>query len=123
MANRSRYQGYWLSEEGLDKIATMRRGGYTIEEIAKVIGVHRDTVHRWAKKNSALHDILLINSEVAIVEVESQLMRNIKGGNQRALEFFLLNRASSRWGNTQKVEHTGSVTLEHLQKTLSGKEY
>ncbi|MGE4321216.1 MAG: helix-turn-helix domain-containing protein [Acholeplasmataceae bacterium] len=123
MANRSRFQKYWLSSDGLDKIATMRKGGYTIEEIAHTIGIGRSTIHKWAQNNETLKDILLINSEVAIIEAESQLMKNIKNGNQRAVEFFLLNRASNRWGNTQKVELTGSVTIEQLQKTLEGKKY
>lgn len=120
MANRSRYMGYWLSVDGLDKIATMRKGGYTIDEIAHAIGITRSTLHKWAKNNSTLKDNLFLNSEIAIVEVESQLMKNIKEGNQRAVEFYLLNRASSRWNNKQEVKVQGSVDINFIMEKLSG---
>jgi len=123
MANRSRYRDYWLSEDGLEKIATMRKGGYTIDEIAKTIGVGRGTIHRWAKENETLKNNLFLNSEIAIVEVESQLMKNIKSGNQRAVEFYLLNRASSRWNNRQEVEHKGSVDVNHIIQKLAGDKF
>lgn len=123
MANKSRFQKYWLSGDGLDKIATMRKGGYTIDEIAKIIGVGRSTIHRWSKEDKTLRDILLLNKEVAIIEAESQLMKNIKNGNQRAVEFFLKNRASDRWNDSQEIKHTGSVSIEHIIETVGGDKF
>lgn len=78
MAGKSKYE-YWISTEGLIKIEGWARDGYTDEEIAKVIGIHRDTLCQWKKKYPSIADTLKRGKDVVDRKVENSLLKRALG--------------------------------------------
>lgn len=69
----------WRTSDGLLKIKGMARDGLTREEIAKKIGIHRDTLNEWCKKFPDFSDALKEGSEIVDTEVEDALLKRALG--------------------------------------------
>lgn len=78
MAGKSKFE-YWISIEGLIKIEGWARDGYTDEEIAKSIGIHRDTLYVWKNKYPAIADTLKKGKDVVDRKVENSLLKRALG--------------------------------------------
>lgn len=78
MAGKSKFE-YWISTEGLIKIEGWARDGYTDEEIAKSIGIHRDTLYVWKNKYKAIADTLKKGKDVVDRKVENSLLKRALG--------------------------------------------
>ena len=48
----------WLTEENLLRLEAWSRDGLTLEQIAKNIGVSRETLNEWKKKKPDISDAL-----------------------------------------------------------------
>lgn len=70
---------YWISTDGLLLIEGWARDGLTKEQIAKNIGISRDTLNEWEKKFSDISDALKKGREVADRIVENALFKNATG--------------------------------------------
>ncbi len=70
----------WLKPEGLLKIEGWARDGLTDEQIAKNMGINRDTLYSWKKKYSDISDTLKKGKEVVDREVENSLLERALGG-------------------------------------------
>ena len=70
----------WLEPEGLLKIEGWARDGLTKEQIAKKIGISRDTLNEWEKKYSDISDTLKKGKEIVDREVENSLLERALGG-------------------------------------------
>ena len=69
----------WLTKEGLLKIGAWARDGLTKEQIAKNMGISRDTLNTWEKKYPDISDTLKKNREVADIIIENALYEKAKG--------------------------------------------
>lgn len=69
----------WLTPEGLLKIQGWARDGLTDKEIAKEIGISKQTFYDWQKKYSDFSDSIKKNKEVADRSVEDALFRKATG--------------------------------------------
>lgn len=78
MAGKSKFE-YWISTEGLIKIEGWARDGCTDEEIAKAIGIHRDTLYVWKKKYPVIADTLKRGKDVVDRKVENSLLKRALG--------------------------------------------
>lgn len=70
---------YWLSEEGLLRIAAWARDGLTDDQTSKNMGICRDTLNEWRKRFPAISDALKKGKEIVDIEVENALHRRAMG--------------------------------------------
>ena len=70
---------YWLTPEGLIKLEGWARDGLTDDQIAKNIGINRDTLYRWKKAHSDISDALKRGKEVIDRQVENALLTRALG--------------------------------------------
>lgn len=70
---------YWLTPEGLIKLEGWARDGLTDEQIAKNVGINRDTLYRWKKAHSDISDALKRGKEVIDRQVENAILSRALG--------------------------------------------
>lgn len=73
MAN-SKFE-YWITEEGVTILVAYARNGFTTDEIAKKIGVSRNTLNRWRKKFKNIDIALKAGFETSNLLVENSLFK------------------------------------------------
>ena len=73
----------WLTPEGLLKIEGWARDGLTDEQIAKCMGISRDTLYSWKNKYPDISDTLKEGKEVVDRNVENALLERALGGTHR----------------------------------------
>ncbi|PAE20515.1 helix-turn-helix domain-containing protein [Robertmurraya siralis] len=69
----------WITKEGLLKIEGWARDGLTDEQIAKNMGIKRQTLYDWKKKYPDISDALKKGKEVVDREVENALLKRALG--------------------------------------------
>lgn len=69
----------WITKEGLLKIEGWARDGLTDEQIAKNMGIKRQTLYDWKKKYPDISDALKRGKEVIDREVENALLKRARG--------------------------------------------
>ena len=88
-----------------------KRKGCNITAACDAVGISRQTYYEWRKEeefNRKCEEV-----EESLVDMaEVQLIKNIREGNQRAVEFFLCNRAPDRWKKMIRQDLRGSVKVE-----------
>lgn len=106
----------WLEPDGLLLLGAWARDGLTDEQIAKNMGICRDTLFQWKKRFSDISDTLKKGKEVVDIEVENSLLK-------KALGFTTTEVTKERVLNpeTGKIELvvTKSVTKEILPDTTA----
>lgn len=70
---------YWLTDEGLLRIAGWARDGLIDSQIAKNMNVAYSTLREWVKKFPALSAVLKESKEVVDREVENALLKRALG--------------------------------------------
>lgn len=75
---KGKYQD-WLTEEGLLLIEGWARDGLTYEQIAKNMGINRETLNRWKKLYPNISNALKKGRQVVIRELENALIKRAKG--------------------------------------------
>lgn len=70
----------WITENNLLKLRAWARDGYTDEQIACKIGISRQTLYRWRKKEEEIDKALKKGKEIADIEVENALFSRAVGG-------------------------------------------
>ena len=70
---------FWLTRGGLLLIASWRRSGLSVEEIAKKIGVSQKNLERLEKENAALSEALRYDREQTDAMVEEALLKKALG--------------------------------------------
>lgn len=70
---------YWLTEEGLLLLEGWARDGLTDEQIAKNMGIKRQTLYEWKNKYPDISDTLKKGKEVVDREVENALCKRALG--------------------------------------------
>lgn len=69
----------WLEPDGLLLLGSWARDGLTDEQIAKNMGICRDTLIQWKKRFPDISDTLKKGKEVVDVEVENSLLKRAMG--------------------------------------------
>ena len=70
---------FWLTREGILLIASWRRGGSSVSEIAEKIGVSPKKLESMAKSENALYDALRYGREQTDAMVEEALLKKALG--------------------------------------------
>lgn len=69
----------WITEQGLGIVAGWKRNGLTDEQIAKNIGVRRETIYDWAKRFPNFSNAVKTGREQADLQVENALFKRAVG--------------------------------------------
>lgn len=98
---------YWLTPEGLIKLEGWARDGLTDEQIAKNIGISRETLNQWKNKYADISDTLKRGKEVVDYEVENALLK-------RALGYTVKEEKLTKGGEVVELEREvpGDVTAQ-----------
>lgn len=123
----------WLTKEGLLKIEGWARDGLTDEQIAKNMGISRQTLYDWKNKYPDISDALKRGKEIVDREVENALLKRALGykykeirtetdeyGRVKTIEiekevvpdvtaqiFWLKNRKPTEWRDKQEFDIGG----------------
>ena len=112
---KGKYQK-WLEPENLILLEGWARDGLTDEQIAKKIGINRDTLNDWKKKYPVISDTLKKGKEVVDYQVENALLQSALDGNTTAQIFWLKNRRPDKW--REKQDKDDNSALEKLDDIL-----
>lgn len=137
MAGRKGKYLEWLEPDGLLRLEAWARDGLTQEQIAKNIGIRRETLIQWSNQFPNISNALKRGKEVVDIEVENALLKralgyeyeevktiiekDAKGNPKTKVEktkkqvvpdvtagiFWIKNRKKQQWRDTHKFEHTG----------------
>lgn len=123
----------WVTPEGLAKVEAWRRDGCSVEEVARRIGVNRDTVRAWGKRFPEFAEAMRRGADDFDDEVEAALMRAAIGydyeeealdkegfvhkvkkhqpANITAMIFWLKNRRPEQWREKREVRVDGALEV------------
>ncbi len=106
----------------LEEIKDWCRNGATDEEIAKRLGISRDSLYEYKKQFSDFSDILKKNKDFVDLEVENALLQSALNGNITAQIFWLKNRRPDKWRDkpAEEKEEQESVSVNITIEDLSG---
>lgn len=138
MAPRSKKGKYhrWITDEGLALLQGWARDGLIDEQIAKNIGIRRQTLYQWQRRFPSISDALKKGKEVVDYEVENALLkralgyqcveirkRTIDGRSEEVTEtvrhvpadvtaqiFWLKNRKRQTWRDRMPEEEQGKAS-------------
>ena len=97
------------------------RDGLTLEQIAKNLGISKDTLYSYKNKYSDFSDALKKGREVVDYEVEGALYKAAMSGNVTAQIFWLKNRKAKEWKDRKEALEIEIATkeLELKEKKLA----
>ena len=101
----------WLDEEHLLLLEGWARAGLTDEQIAKNIGVRRETIYAWKKQYPNFSNALKKGKEVVDFEVENALLKAALSGNTTAQIFWLKNRKPEVWRDKVEAPESKEVRV------------
>src|SRR5690554_4603805 len=123
----------WITKKGLEIITGWKRNGLTDEQVAKNIGVRRETIYDWARRFEHFSNAIKSGRESADLQVENAMFKRAIGfketlkkpmkirqsngaetvvsveeevyypPNTAAIVFWLKNRKSEVWRNDDRV--------------------
>lgn len=108
MARPSKYETHVAPR--FEEIKDWVRNGATDEEVAKKLGISRDSLCEYKKQFSEFSDLLKKNKEYVDSQVENALLKSALSGNITAQIFWLKNRRPELWRDkpTQQEEDQAS---------------
>lgn len=125
----------WIKKENLLRIQGWAKDGLDNQQIAGNIGISRQTLYKWMKKNPHIENALRVGKDTADRQVENAMFKNAIGydyeeemitndgrvvkvkkharANVNAQIFWLKNRKPEKWRDKveQSIEHSGSVNF------------
>jgi len=98
-----------LIKDKLILVEGWARDGLTDEQIAKNLGISKDTFYQYKKRYSDFSDSLKRGKEIVDYEVENALLKNALNGNITAQIYWLNNRKPKRWKNKRNEEENNTI--------------
>lgn len=109
----------WLEPDNLTKLRSWARDGLTNEQIAKKIGVKRQTFQRWLSTYSDMSDALKKGKEIVDAEIEDSLISIMKKHTVTTTQYkmvkkdaFNLKAERSKFANIYKLDHPNATAEE-----------
>lgn len=96
------------------------RDGLTLEQIAKNLGISKDTLYSYKNKYSDFSDALKKGREVVDYEVENALYKAAINGNVTAMIFWLKNRKPHGWKDRKEAQE---IELQAKELELKAKKF
>lgn len=109
----------WLEPDNLTKLRSWARDGLTNEQIAKKIGVKRQTFQRWLSTYSDMSDALKKGKEIVDAEIEDSLISIMKKHTVTTTQYkmvkkdeFNLKAERTKFANIYKLDHPQATREE-----------
>ena len=109
----------WLEPDNLTKLRSWARDGLTNEQIAKKIGVKRQTFQRWLSTYSDMSDALKKGKDIVEAEIEDSLISIMKKHTVTTTQYkmvkkdaFNLKAERSKFANIYKLDHPNATKEE-----------
>lgn len=119
----------WQEPDNLIKLQGWARDGLTNEQIAKKIGVRRQTISEWCKRYPDIADALKKGKEVVDYEIENSLISTMKKHTVTTTQYkmvkkddFKLKAEREEFMNIYKFDHPEASKNEILIATAKGVE-
>lgn len=94
------------TEEQRKQVQTLSGYGLNQEQIARMLGMHRETLRKHCKLE------LEKGKDVAFTTATTSLFANIKKGKEASIFFYL--KTQHNWREKSEVEHSGSINLQPI---------
>lgn len=114
----------WLEPDNLTKLRSWARDGLTNEQIAKKIGVRRETISCWIKKYPNIANALKKGKEVVDAEVEESFVSTMKKHTLTTIQYkmvkkdkFVLQGERQKFMNMYKMDHPNASKQDILIAT------
>lgn len=95
----------------LQLVKEWAQNGLTEKQIAKNLGISRDTLNEYKKKYPDFSDLLKKGKEVSDEEVENALYKAALGGNITAQIFWLKNRRPEKWRDKPDTDKKEAIEI------------
>lgn len=109
----------WLELDNLTKLRSWARDGLTNEQIAKKIGVKRQTFQRWLSTYSDMSDALKKGKEIVDAEIEDSFISVMKKHTLTTTQYkmvkkdeFNLKAERTKFANIYKLDHPQATREE-----------
>lgn len=109
----------WLEPDNLTKLRSWARDGLTNEQIAKKIGVKRQTFQRWLSTYSDMSDALKKGKEIVDAEIEDSFISVMKKHTLTTTQYkmvkkdeFNLKAERTKFANIYKLDHPQATREE-----------
>jgi ATP-dependent RNA circularization protein (DNA/RNA ligase family) len=90
-------------------------------EACSTIGINRQTFYRWLKADQEFKQAYDDLGEAILDRCESELVKCIEKGDKDIIRWILEKKGKARgYGEAQKMEHTGEITLNIVKTTIDG---
>lgn len=106
----------WLEPDNLLLLQGWKRNGVTDEEIAKNIGIRRETLYEWKKRYPNINNALKRGREQSNYAVESVLFRKAISGNTTAMIFWLKNNWRDKYNDSTLSPEERKLAKMKIQK-------
>lgn len=100
-------------------IEALERSLGVVTSACKNVGISRETHYRWMREDDQYKKDVLELENVALDYAETQLHKQIKGGNTSATIFYLKTKGKNR-GYVERTEITGADTEPIIVRILDG---
>lgn len=100
-------------------IEALERSLGVVTSACKNVGISRETHYRWMREDDQYKKNVLELENVALDYAETQLHKQIKGGNTSATIFYLKTKGKNR-GYVERTEITGADTEPIIVRILDG---
>ena len=100
-------------------IEALERSLGVVTSACKSVGISRETHYRWTREDDQYKKRVLELENVALDYAETQLHKQIKGGNTSATIFYLKTKGKNR-GYVERTEITGADQEPIVVRILDG---
>ena len=101
MAGRPKFQ---ITKAVCEKAETLAAQGLTLEQVARSLGISRDTLNEKRKAYSDFSDAIKRGQANGIEAVTNALFAKAMGGDNTAMIFYLKNRDPANWRDIRAVD-------------------
>jgi hypothetical protein len=93
----------------------------SISRTCEAINITRKTYYNWLDKYPKFKEQVEEVKESLNDMVESQLLKNIENGNQRAIEYYLIHRKKDKYSKKQSIDRIKPKIVKETVFIQSGK--
>lgn len=106
----------WLEPENLHLLLGWKRNGLTDEQIAKNIGIRRETLYDWKRRFPNISNALKIGHEQANFIIENALFEKARKGNTTAMIFWLKNNWRDKYNDSELSPEERKLAVARMKK-------
>jgi hypothetical protein len=100
----------------VERILSALRAGSTRKAAAGYGQVGENTLGDWLRRSRDFRDQMHLAEAEAFVGAEAGLYASVRGGNMRAIMFWLERRHPEDWGRREQVDVQGGIIVTYTSR-------